>query len=67
MDYIKTRQRVKDNKIVVDKPDDFISNDVEIIILPANDERELNYNLMKVSEQSFKEWDNSEDEIYNTF
>lgn len=66
MDYIKTIQRVKNNKVVIDIPEDFISRDVEIIILPADNEREINDRIMKVSEQSFNEWDNPEDEVYNT-
>lgn len=65
MDYIKTIQQVKNNKVIVDIPEDFISKYVEVIILPAESEKEHNEKLMKVSEQSFKEWDNSEDEIYN--
>ncbi len=65
MDYIKTRKRVSNNKIIVDIPEDFDFRDVEVIILPAESDNDFNDNLMKVSEQSFKEWDNPEDEIYN--
>ncbi|MBK6539491.1 MAG: hypothetical protein IPG09_17645 [Ignavibacteria bacterium] len=65
MDYIKTRKRVSNNKIIVDIPEDFDFRDVEVIILPAESDNDFNDNLMKVSEQSFKEWDNPDDEIYN--
>lgn len=65
MDYIKTRKRVSNNKIIVDIPEDFDFRDVEVIIFPAESDNDFNDNLMKVSEQSFKEWDNPEDEIYN--
>ena len=65
MDYIKTRKRVSNNKIIVDIPEDFDFRDVEVIILPAESDNDINDNLMKVSEQSFKEWDNPDDEIYN--
>ncbi len=65
MDYIKTRKRVSNNKIIVDIPEDFEFRDVEVIILPAESDNDFNDNLMKVSEQSFKEWDNPDDEIYN--
>ena len=55
MDYIKTRKRVSNNKIIVDIPEDFDFRDVEVIILPAEIDNDFNDNLMKVSEQSFKE------------
>ena len=66
MEFIKTKQQVKNNKVIVDIPEDFLSKYVEIIILPAENELENTNNIMKVSEQSFREWDNSEDEIYDT-
>ncbi|MBK9404937.1 MAG: hypothetical protein IPN57_10455 [Ignavibacteria bacterium] len=65
MDYIKTRKRVSNNKITQDTQEDFDFRDVEVIILPAESDNDFNDNLMKVSEQSFKEWDNPDDEIYN--
>jgi len=66
MDYIKTTQKIKDNKVIVDIPEDFKSKNVEIIILPIFDEDNLNEAIMRVSEKSFQKWDNKEDEIYNT-
>lgn len=66
MDYIKTKQRINNNRIVVDIPEDFKSKDVEIIILPLDKEKEFNESIMKVSESSFNEWDNDKDEIYNS-
>ena len=66
MEFIKTKQQVKNNKVIVDIPEDFLSKYVEIIILPAENELENTNNIMKVSEQSFREWDNSEDEIYDS-
>ena len=66
MEFVKTKQQVKNNKVIVDIPEDFLSKYVEIIILPAENELENTNNIMKVSEQSFREWDNSEDEIYDT-
>ena len=67
MDFIKVKKIVKDNKIVIEIPENFISKSVEVIIIPADDEAKLNDSLMKVSEKSFNEWDNAEDEIYNSF
>lgn len=66
MDFIKVKKIVKDNKIVIEIPENFISKSVEVIIIPADDEAKLNDSLMKVSEKSFNEWDNAEDEIYNS-
>ncbi|MBK8550454.1 MAG: hypothetical protein IPL53_05070 [Ignavibacteria bacterium] len=66
MDYIKTRQRVKDHKVIIDIPDDFKSEEVDVIILPIDNEKNFTENIMKLSEDSFKEWDNEEDEIYNS-
>lgn len=65
MDYIKTIKRIQNNKIIIDIPKDFKSEEVEVIVLPINDENELSKEFMKVSEDSFKEWDNNADEIYN--
>ena len=67
MDFIKVKKIVKYNKIVIEIPENFISKSVEVIIIPADDEAKLNDSLMKVSEKSFNEWDNAEDEIYNSF
>ncbi|MBK6771644.1 MAG: hypothetical protein IPG78_05850 [Ignavibacteria bacterium] len=64
MDYIKTRKELVIIKLL-DIPEDFDFRDVEVIILPAESDNDFNDNLMKVSEQSFKEWDNPDDEIYN--
>ncbi|MEO8211516.1 MAG: hypothetical protein ABI840_13230 [bacterium] len=66
MDFIKTKQRIRNKKVIVSIPDDFKSQNVEIIILPLNEENIINEEIMKVSEASFKEWDNEEDEIYNS-
>ena len=66
MDFIKVKKIVKYNKIVIEIPENFISKSVEVIIIPADDEAKLNDSLMKVSEKSFNEWDNAEDEIYNS-
>jgi hypothetical protein len=66
MEYIKTRQRVKNHKIIIDIPENFKSKEVDVIILPVNDEKKFTENIMKLSEDSFREWDNKEDEIYNT-
>ena len=66
MDYIKTRQKIKNNKVIIEIPEDFKSENVEIIILPIYDDDNLKEAVMKVSEKSFQEWDNKEDEIYNT-
>lgn len=66
MNYIRKIQRVTDNKVVVEIPEDFLFKKVEILIIPAEDESDINSDLMKVSEGSFKEWDNNEDDIYDT-
>lgn len=65
MNYIKTIKKIKNHKLVIDIPEDFGSEDVEVIILPMNMEKDNADSLMKISEESFKEWDNDSDEIYN--
>ncbi len=67
MDFIKTKQRIRNKRVVVNIPEDFKSQNVEIIILPLSEENNINEEIMKLSEQSFNEWDNEEDEIYNSF
>ena len=66
MNYIKTVKKVKNHKLIIDIPEDFGSVDVEVIILPLQDENIFTEEIMKLSENSFKEWDNNADEIYNT-
>ena len=66
MDCIKKIQKVINNKVIVDIPEDFFFKKVEIIIIPADEEKNINSQIMKVSEGSFKEWDNNEDEIYDS-
>ncbi|MCC7158191.1 MAG: hypothetical protein IT281_01490 [Ignavibacteria bacterium] len=65
MNYIKTFRKIKNHKLIIDIPEDFKSEDVEVIVLPVNADTESNDSFMKVSEESFKEWDNDSDEIYN--
>lgn len=65
MNYIKIVKKIKNHKFVIDIPEDFKSEDVEVIVLPLQDENALNAGLMSLSEESFKEWDNDADEIYN--
>lgn len=67
MDFLKKITRVKNNRITIEMPDSFNSKDVEVIVLPL-DNSELRMEtlaLMKLSESSFNEWDNEEDEVYN--
>lgn len=66
MEYIKTRQKIKNHKITIDIPENFKSKEVDVIILPIDDEKNFTENIMKLSEDTFKEWDNEEDEIYNS-
>jgi len=65
MDYIKTIERIKNHKLTINIPEDFKSEEVEVIVLPHEPETYNTENLMKISEESFKEWDNESDEIYN--
>ena len=65
MNYIKTIKKIHNHKIVIDIPEDFESEDVEVIVLPLQDENNLNEDIMKLSGDTFKEWDNNADEIYN--
>ncbi|MBZ0203057.1 MAG: hypothetical protein K8I03_08590 [Ignavibacteria bacterium] len=65
MNYIKTFRKIKDHKLIIDIPEDFKSENVEVIVLSMNADIESNGSFMKVSEESFKEWDNDSDEIYN--
>lgn len=66
MDYIKTIERIKNHKLTINIPKDFKSEEVEVIVLPHDPENTNTENLMKISEESFKEWDNESDEIYNS-
>ncbi|MCY7362524.1 MAG: hypothetical protein LH629_10745 [Ignavibacteria bacterium] len=67
MDFIKTTQRIQNKRVIVNIPEDFISENVEVIILPLiTDDNNFTQEIMKVSEKSFQEWDNKEDEIYDT-
>ncbi len=65
MNYIKTIKKIKNNKLIIDIPKDFKSKDVEVIVLPLIDENDFTESIMKLSENSFREWDNDADEIYN--
>jgi len=67
MDFIKTTQRIQNKRVIVNIPEDFISENVEVIILPLlTDDNNFTQEITKVSEKSFQEWDNKEDEIYDT-
>jgi len=67
MDFIKTTQRIQNKRVIVNIPEDFISENVEVIILPLlTDDNNFTQEIMKVSEKSFQGWDNKEDEIYDT-
>lgn len=66
MDYIKTIERIKNHKLTITIPEDFKSEEVEVIVLPYDPETNNTETLMKISEESFKEWDNESDEIYNS-
>jgi len=66
MNYIKTVRKIKDKKLIIDIPDDFESEEVEVIVLPLYHYKTEDEDLMKVSEPSFREWDNDADEIYNS-
>lgn len=65
MNYIKTTKRIKNHKLIIDIPEEFTSEEVEVIVLPLHDEHLNNEGMMKISEDSFKEWDNDSDNIYN--
>lgn len=65
MNYFKTFKKIKDHKLIIDIPEDFKSEDVEVIVLPRDSNLTDDELIMKVSEESFKEWDNESDEIYN--
>lgn len=65
MNYIKTIKRVKDHKIVIDVPEEFENEDVEVIVLPVGEETSIDKSIMSLSEESFKEWDNDADDRYN--
>lgn len=49
--------------IVSDMIDDYITKNKSKIMKIA--EKEMLYDVMKMSEASFSEWDNEEDEVYN--
>ncbi len=66
MDYLKIRQKIKNNKLSIHIPENFKSKEVDVIIFPVDDETNFTKNIMHLSENSFKEWDNEEDEIYNS-
>lgn len=66
MEYIKTIRKIKNHKLIIDIPDDFTSEDVEVIVLPLEHDIDNTQNIMKISEESFKEWDNDSDDFYNT-
>ena len=66
MDFIRTKKKIENKKIILDIPEEFKARDVEIIILPLDNDTEINNQIMKVSEKSFNEWDNDDDEIDNS-
>jgi hypothetical protein len=65
MNYIKTIKKIINHKIVIDIPEDFKTDEVEVIVLPVETASGDTESIMKLSEESFKEWDNDADEIYN--
>lgn len=65
MNYIKTVQKIKNHKLIIDIPEDFKSEEVEVIVLPLNEDDETDKSMMQLSEDSFKEWDNDADSVYD--
>jgi len=49
--------------LVSEMIDDYISRNKNRIMKVA--EKEMQYEIMKISESSFSEWNNEEDEVYN--
>lgn len=66
MNFIKTIRKIKNHKLIIDIPDDFTSEDVEVIVLHLEHDADNAQNVMKISEGSFKEWDNDSDDFYNS-
>ena len=63
MDLFKVIKKVNNRQLIVDLPEKFDSKEVEVTVI-AKDQDELT-NLTQLSEESFNDWDNEADEIYN--
>ena len=64
MKAIRKITKVKDKRLVIDLPDDFNEDQVEVIIMPIDDQYEDDY-WSKVSESSLEDiWNNTSDDEY---
>ena len=64
MKALRKITKVKDKRLVIDLPDDFNEDQVEVIIMPIDDQYEDAY-WSKVSESSLEDiWNNTSDDEY---
>ena len=64
MKALRKITKVKDKRLVIDLPDDFNEDQVEVIIMPIYDQYEDDY-WSKVSESSLDNiWNNTSDDEY---
>ncbi|MBS3772074.1 MAG: hypothetical protein KGY69_17610 [Bacteroidales bacterium] len=64
MKALRKITKVKDKRLVIDLPDDFNVNQVEVIIMPISDQDENDF-WSEVSESSLDDiWNNTSDDEY---
>ena len=64
MKALRKITKVKDKRLVINLPDDFNEDQVEVIIMPVNEEDENDF-WTKASESSLDEiWNNTSDDEY---
>ena len=64
MKALRKITKVKDKRLVINLPDDFNEDQVEVIIMPVNEEDENDF-WTKPSESSLAEiWNNTSDDEY---
>ena len=64
MKALRKITKVKDKRLVIDLPEDFNEDEVEVIIMPIYDQNENDF-WSKVSESSLDDiWNNTSDDEY---